>query len=369
MDFEFSDEQQSIADLARQILRDGCTKERLKAVEQGNGPRFDRALWNDVAASGLVGLAIPERHGGGGLGFFELSLVIEQVGRSAAPIPFLESTVLAALPIAEFGSDAQQTELLPKIADGSLIATAALVEDEPSVATPDGDGFSLSGKKLFVAAAQVADRVLVPARTPDGAGVFIVDPKAKGVTLAELDTTSGQPEAVMTLDGVRVGAGDLLGDGRDGDAIARWIQLRGNSALASLGLGVCEEALELTAEYSKTRKQFDQPIAMFQAVGHRAADAYVDTEAIRLAAWQAAWRIGADMPAETEVAVAKFWAAEGGSRVVHAAQHLHGGVGVDRDYPVHRCFTYCRQLELSLGGPTQQLLAIGRMLADEPASV
>ena len=130
---------------------------------------------------------------------------------------------------------------------------------------------------------------------------------------------------------------------------------------------MCEEALSLTAEYTKTRKQFDQPIAMFQAVGHRAADAYIDTEAIRLTSWQAAWRIGAGMPAEAEVAVAKFWAAEGGKRVVHAAQHLHGGVGVDRDYPLHRYFLYAKQLELTLGGATRQLLAIGRMLADEAA--
>ena len=369
MDFEFTDEQQSIADLAQQILRDGCTKERLKAAERRPGPRFDRNLWNDVAEAGLVGLAIPEAQGGGGLGFFELSLVIEQVGRTAAPIPFLESTVLAALPIAKFGSEAQRESLLPRIADGSLIATAALVEDEPTLATSDGDGFSLTGQKLFVPAARIDDRILVPAETPDGSGVFIVDPSTDGVTLEDLDTTSGQPESLMTLDGVRVGADELLGDGRDGHAIVGWIRLRGSYALASLGLGVCEEALELTAEYTKNRKQFDQPIAMFQAVGHRAADAYVDTEAIRLATWQAAWRIGADMPAETEVAVAKFWASEGGSRIVHAAQHLHGGVGVDRDYPVHRCFVYSRQLELTLGGPTDQLLAIGRMLADEPAPV
>jgi alkylation response protein AidB-like acyl-CoA dehydrogenase len=108
---------------------------------------------------------------------------------------------------------------------------------------------------------------------------------------------------------------------------------------------------------------------MFQAVGHRAANAYVDTEGIRLTSWQAAWRLGAGMPAEAEVAVAKFWAAEAGSRVVHAAQHLHGGVGVDRDYPVHRCFTWSRQLELTLGGGAEQLSAIGRILADEPATV
>jgi alkylation response protein AidB-like acyl-CoA dehydrogenase len=198
-------------------------------------------------------------------------------------------------------------------------------------------------------------------------GVFLVDPRADGVTTSEMDTTSGQPEAVLALREVRVGAGDLLGDGENGAAIVDWTSLRGAAALSSLALGVCEEALSLTAEYTKTRKQFDQPLAMFQAVGHRAADAYIDTEAIRLTSWQAASRIGAGLPAEAEVAVAKYWAAEGGQRVVHAAQHLHGGVGVDRDYPAHRYFLYAKQLELTLGGATRHLLTIGRILADEAA--
>ena len=131
--------------------------------------------------------------------------------------------------------------------------------------------------------------------------------------------------------------------------------------------GCFEAALALTSEYVKTRKQFDQPIAMFQAVGHRAADAFIDTEATRLTAWQAAWRIHEGLPADAQVAVAKFWAAEGGSRIVRAAQHLHGGIGVDREYPLHRYYVYQRQLELTLGSGTPTLLALGRMLAEETA--
>ena len=130
---------------------------------------------------------------------------------------------------------------------------------------------------------------------------------------------------------------------------------------------MCEEALRLTAEYTKTRKQFDQPIAMFQAVGHRAANAYIDTEGIRLTTWQACWRLAEGLPAEAAVAVAKFWAAEAGQRVVHAAQHLHGGVGVDREYPLHRYFLWAKQLELTLGGATRQLLRLGKLLADQAA--
>jgi alkylation response protein AidB-like acyl-CoA dehydrogenase len=125
--------------------------------------------------------------------------------------------------------------------------------------------------------------------------------------------------------------------------------------------------MRLTAEYTKTRRQFDRPIATFQAVAHRAADAYIDTEAISLTAWQAAWRLDEGLLATAEIAIAKFWAAEAGQRVVHTAQHLHGGIGVDKDYPLHRLFLLAKQLELTLGGATAQLLLIGRMMAGVPA--
>jgi alkylation response protein AidB-like acyl-CoA dehydrogenase len=152
--------------------------------------------------------------------------------------------------------------------------------------------------------------------------------------------------------------------GRGAEVVA-WIELRATAALCALAVGVCSEALRLTAEYTKTRKQFDQPIATFQAVGQRAADAFIDTEAVRLTALQAAWRIDAGLPAEAAVAAAKYWASVGGSRVVRAAQHLHGGVGVDREYPLHRFYLYARQLELTLGGATQQLRRLGRQIARE----
>ena len=200
-------------------------------------------------------------------------------------------------------------------------------------------------------------------------GIFVVAPDAAGVTQDALDTTSGQPESSLSLAGVVVPDTDLLGDLATGAAILGWIVERTTAALCVLTLGVCEQALRLTADYTKTREQFDKPIASFQAVGQRAADAYIDTEAVRLTAWQAAWRIASGLPARSEVAIAKFWAADGGQRVVHAAQHLHGGIGVDRDYPLHRYFLWAKQLELTLGGATAQLLRLGDILATEAVQV
>ena len=159
----------------------------------------------------------------------------------------------------------------------------------------------------------------------------------------------------------------LGGPAADGAAIVNAMTELGITALCSQEAGVCAAALELTAEYTKTRVQFDKPIATFQAVGQRAADAYVDTEAIRLTSLQAASRLADGLPAAAEVAVAKYWAAEGGQRVVHAAAHLHGGVGVDRDYPLHRFFLLTEQIELTLGSANESLRRLGRILADEPA--
>jgi acyl-CoA dehydrogenase len=160
--------------------------------------------------------------------------------------------------------------------------------------------------------------------------------------------------------------GVLGGDAADGAAIVALVTEFATTALCILEAGACAAALELTAEYTKTRVQFEKPIATFQAVGQRAADAYVDTEAIRLTAWQAASRLASGLPASAEIAVAKYWAAEGGQRVVHAASHLHGGVGVDRDYPLHRYFLLTRQIELTLGSANESLRRLGRILADEP---
>jgi alkylation response protein AidB-like acyl-CoA dehydrogenase len=208
---------------------------------------------------------------------------------------------------------------------------------------------------------------LVPARTSEGAiGVFLVDAASPGVSRTAERTTTGLPEARLELAGVAVDPGDLLGGPEGGAAIVEWLAERTTAAICVTLAGVCESAVRLTAEYTKTREQFERPIASFQAVGQRAADAYIDAEAVRLTAWQAAWRLHAGMPAAAEVAVAKFWASDGGQRVVHAAQHLHGGIGVDRDYPLHRYFLWAKQLELTLGGATANLLRLGGMLAAEP---
>ena len=227
-------------------------------------------------------------------------LVVEAAGRTAAYVPVVETMVYGAVPIAQFGTDAQRKTWLTGVAGGDTVLTAALSElngevilpggTEPATtATANGDGsWSLTGTKACVPAAIVADAILVPAQckaadgTVTGLGVFIVDPKAPGVTLIRQSTTTGRPEAIVELADVPVAADALLGDGADGAAVVNAITEFATTALCILESGACAAALELTAEYTKTRVQFEKPIATFQAVGQRAADAYVDTEAIRL---------------------------------------------------------------------------------------
>jgi acyl-CoA dehydrogenase len=205
--------------------------------------------------------------------------------------------------------------------------------------------------------------MLVPARAEGAVGVFLVDPTGDGVELERNEAINDEPVFLVRLRGA---SGELLGDESHGDEIVEWITARAIAALCSVQAGVCEGALRLTATYVSEREQFGSKIGTFQAVAQRIADAYIDTEAIRLTAIQAAWRLSEELAANDEVHIAKFWASFGGDRVVHAAQHLHGGVGVDLDYPVHRYFRWSKVIELTLGTATEHLRRLGQRIAAAP---
>jgi 3-oxocholest-4-en-26-oyl-CoA dehydrogenase beta subunit len=365
MDFSFSEEQQAVADLAKQILEGTINPDRLKEMK-ANGEHLDRKAWQELANAGLIGIALPEQYGGSDQGFVAATLVLEQIGRNVAPVPFYASAILGALPIAQFGTDEQKQSLLPSAISGDVILTGAYQEfgttpeDPYTTATKQGDGWTLTGQKDYVPAGVDAGRIVVSARTDDGVGLFLLDPTTSGVTVTRQDVTNEIPEARLELAGAPA---ELLVLGAEA---LEWTIQRATTALCAIGIGVFDKEVRMTAEYTSTRKQFEKPIASFQAVGQRAADAYIDTEAIRLTTWQAAWRLENDLPAAAEVAAAKFWLAEGGQRVAAAAQHLHGGIGVDRDYPLHRYYLWAKWLQLALGGANQQLLKLGNILANEP---
>jgi alkylation response protein AidB-like acyl-CoA dehydrogenase len=374
MDFTLTDEQEAIRDLAGRILGEQLPPERLRALEEA-GTWVADDVWAALAKAELLGICLPEVDGGGGFGITEACLIAEQIGRTVAPVPYLWTIVAGALPVAEFGSPDQRARFLPGVIDGSLRLTAALHEpgevQVPVVpttqATRDGDRWRLDGEKVVVADAAAAAAILVPARTAEAASaVFLVDPTAAGVELVQDTAVTGEPQWTVSLRGVELGDQDLLGTADQGTEVVAWLTDRLIAAICATQTGVCEEAVAITARYVTTREQFGTKLGTFQAVGHRIADAYIDTEGIRLTSQQATYRLEAGDDAHDELMVAKYWAAEGAQRVVHAAQHLHGGIGVDLDYPIHRYFRWAKVLELTLGGGAPSLRRLGASLVGAP---
>ena len=357
MDFSLSEQEQAVIDLSRQILSDLSTPERHKQLE-ADGVAHDEQAWRALSDAGLIGVSLPENCGGGGLGFLATCLMLEEIGRTTARVPILAP--VAAMAVAEFSP---RHTRLGDMADGSVLVSPALVEpgrdpgDPSAEASAAGDSWVLSGTKEMVPFAQQADMFLVPASVGDGVGLFLVEGDASSVEVVPQQATSGMVEGKVAFAG---SPAERLGTESDP---VRWLHERCTAALCAVTVGVVSEALRLTAAYTSQREQFGRPIATFQAVGQRVGDAYIDTEAIRLTALQACWRLDQGLEAVTEVAVAKYWAADGGQRVANAAQHLHGGMGVDRDYPLWRYYVWAKHLELSLGGATAQLLRIGDALA------
>ena len=370
MDFELDETQKAVADLAKKIFAQRLTPEALKKLESDEA-RFSPDLWKELGAVGLLGTAIPERDGGSGHDFLSLCALLEQTGAAVAPLPIFPCLVLAALPLAEFGSPAMRDRYLRRVARGEVVLSAALTEAgsddpaEPAVSARYANGqWILRGAKICVPAAHLAERILVPARTEgDRVAMFFVDPRGAGVTMERQVTTTGEPQAELVLRDARVPPNDVLGDAASGREISAWLLPRATVALAAMELGVVERALRMTAEYTTSRRQFDRPIATFQAVAQRLADAYIDTEAIRVATWHAAYRLNAGLPAAEAVAIAKFFSAEAGHRVVYAAQHLHGGIGFDLDYPLHRHYLWSKQIELTLGSAVTHLVRLGAELS------
>ena len=328
-----------------------------------------------IAAAGVLAAGLPTSLGGAGLGLLEHCSVLAEIGRAVSDVPYLASIVLGAGAIAEFGSPSQRAQWVVPAGQGTVVLTAALAEEDgddaraPSATAVRTAGrWTLSGVKTAVPVAPRADLFLVPASGPDGVTVFLVE--ASEVSVQPQQLTNFSEAGRLVLNSVTLDDDRVLGPGQGGQ-VTDWLVSRGTVGLCALQAGVLERALELTAEYARNRVQFGRPIGSFQAVTQRLADAYIDTEAVRLTMWQAAWLLAeGDAGARTAVATAKFWAADAGHRVAHTAVHVHGGLGIDMSYPVQRYFVAAKHHEFALGGATAQLRRIGatlRTLAGEPA--
>ncbi|MEU0495008.1 acyl-CoA dehydrogenase family protein [Mycobacterium sp. NPDC006124] len=365
MDFSTTEAATDLGGLARSIVDAVCTPERQRELDKQD-ERFDRELWAKLTDADVLSTTAPESLGGGGFGALEETAVLVALGRQLAAVPYLESVVLGAGALARFGSESLQRDWAVPAVGGEKILTVALDGDMgegPVQAQSVGTGYRLTGSRALVAYGPVADAFLVPAETEAGTRVFLVSASDAGASVTSLDTTGHGSVGHLDLQATELDADRVVG----GDEVASWLVTRATLGRSAFQLGVLERALELTAQYAREREQFDRPIGSFQAVGQRLADGYIDVKGLRLTVTQAAWRLSEDLSADLEVGTAAFWAAEAGHRVAHTAVHVHGGVGIDVDHPVHRYFLAAKQGEFAVGGATGQLLRIGRELAETPA--
>lgn len=371
MDFSFNDDQNAIRDLAKQIFTDRTTDEFMRNFDSSDEV-YDSHLWRTLAEQGLLGITIPEKFGGTNLGFTELCLMLEEQGRRISPIPLFSSLVLGALPIIQFGNTEQKEKYLTPLASGELKLTAAIAELGMSDAaagqvhaSQDGDGWILDGQLDCVPDCTAAGAILVPGFADDHSTIFIVDPQLAGVTTDPQTTSLGTNEGTLKLDKVKLGSDVILGEIGQGADILAWLELRAETALCALQVGVTEEALERTAAFTCERKQFGQAIGSFQAVAMQAADAFIDVEAIRSVYWLALYRLSNNLDARAEVRCAKWYACDAGHRIVYRTQHLHGGIGADLEYPIHRFFLWAKHLGMMLGGSSVQISKLGALLASD----
>lgn len=371
MDFNFSEDQNAIRELAHQIFTDRATDEFLLEFSRTDNT-YDEGLWTILAEQGLLGIAVPESAGGSGLGLVELCVMLEELGRRVAPVPVYSSLVLGGLPIAKFGTQEQQQGWLGLLATGEAKFSAAVAElgmtaavATEVTASKEGENWILNGDKAVVPDGAVADFILVPAVDGNGASsVFVVSTVAEGVCVTPVEIgLSGERAANLTLSNVSLEAGALLGGEGQGEQIISWLEQHANVGQCAMQVGVTEEAMKRTAEFVSERKQFGVPLGSFQALAMRMADSYIDVEGIRSTYWLAMWRLSEGLDARAEVRAAKWWACDASHRVVCTAQHLHGGMGADVEFPIHRFYLQAKQISFSLGNAGQQLEQLGKLLA------
>ncbi|UFX45874.1 acyl-CoA dehydrogenase [Bradyrhizobium sp. 41S5] len=344
-----TEEQSMLRDSARGLISDKAPVAHLRSLRDSKDSiGFSRELWKTFAEMGFSGLLVPDTFGGSGLGCVEAGIVMEEIGRTLMPSPFLATSVLAASALSRGGSEAQKAQHLPKIADGSLLAALAIDEGAKHrplqtklLATRSGNGFKLSGDKAFVVDGHTADLLIVAARSAGSAGdkngltLFLVDPKAKGLAVERTAMVDSHNAARIVFDNVEVNADSVLGEVDQGFGLLEGVLNIGRGAVASEMVGLSEEVFGRTVAYLKERKQFGKAIGEFQALQHRAAELYIDIEITRAAVLKALQALDADLSkAGNAVAVAKARAGTTATLAVQEGVQMHGGMGMTDQFDI-----------------------------------
>jgi alkylation response protein AidB-like acyl-CoA dehydrogenase len=362
MDLALSEEQEMLKTMARDFLTDKLPKTVVKEMEESE-PGYSPELWKEMAGLGWMGLAFPEKYGGSDMSFLDLAILLEEMGRACLPGPYFSTVVLGGSTILDAGSEEQKGEYLPKIASGELVFTLALTEpsaryDADSIetkATADKDGYIINGTKLFVPDANVADYMLVVARTEaeakgeEGITIFIVDAKSPGISHTVLKTIANDKLCEVVFDKVKVPKENILGELNQGWSEVQKIIQRGAVAKCCEMVGCIQQALDMTVDYAKERRQYDRPIGSFQVIQHYCADMATDVDGTRLSTYQAAWMLSEGLPCTKEIAIAKAWAGEACQRVMALAHQIHGAIGVTIDHDLQYYTRRAKAAEVSFG--------------------
>ena len=344
MDLELSEDQKMLRKTARDFLANECTKQFVREMEldeKGYSPR----LWLRMAELGWLGLPFPESYGGGGGSFLDLVVLLEEMGRACLPSPYLPSVVLSGLTILEAGTDGQKQQFLPAISRGDIF-TFALTEsdgnyDAASIqakSTLRKEDYFISGTKLFVPYAHVAEHMLCLARTKEGSSdeeglsIFIVEVDGPGIGSTVLNTIASDKQCEVVFDKVKVARENILGEPDQAwQTVEKTLQWAAIAKCAEM-VGAAQQVLEMSVAYAKERVQFDRPIGSFQAIQHHCANMLIDIDGMRYLTYEAAWLLSSGLPAAKEVAMAKTWVSEATGRVVRLGHQIHGGVGYTIDH-------------------------------------
>jgi alkylation response protein AidB-like acyl-CoA dehydrogenase len=320
-------------------------------------------LWKEMADLGWIGLPFPEQLGGGGFKFLDLVILLEEMGRACLPGPFLSTVVLGGMPVVEFGTEEQKKAIIPKLCKGELIMTMALTEPSARYeakavqveAHHEGDHYIISGTKLFVNDANVADKMIVVARTAkkhnpeEGITLFLVDRKAHGVHVHLLKTIAGDKQCEVTFEKVKVAKADVLGKVDHGWEIVKKVMEWAALAKAAEMQGGAQQVLEMTIQYGKDRVQFDRPIGSFQILQHYMADMSIDVDSARVSLHKAAWMLSEGIPCRREVAVIKGWLSEAYRRVTAQSHQIHAAIAFTKDHDLELYFRRAKAGELYFG--------------------
>ena len=363
MDLGLSEEQEMLKKSARDFLQKECPKRLVRQLDDSD-EGYSIELWRRMAELGWMGLAFPEKYGGGGQSFLDLAILLEEMGYNIVPGPFFPTIVLGGLAILMAGSEKQKTEFLPRVARGEMIISLALTEpsasyDAASIKTKaiarDGE-YVIKGTKLFVLNANIADYILCVARTrettdpEDGITVFLVDARSPGLTCTLLKTLARDKQCEVIFDDVTVSEKNVLGRKDEGWPLVRDILQKAAVAKCAEMVGGAQVALDMAVNYAKERVQFGRPIGSFQAIQHYCANMAMDVSGSRFVTYKAAWKLSEGIPAAFDAAIAKAWVSEAYGRVALLAHQIFGAIGFTMDHDIHLYYRQAKAAEIVFGG-------------------